>query len=74
MTPGPAQPFLDLGCVTPDPAIEGRVLNINTAFSQNSLALAVADAAAMPTHNPEKDFFSEVPPSEVCAHRLAIVT
>jgi len=33
MAPGSAQPFLDLGCITLDLAIQGRVTHINTRFS-----------------------------------------
>jgi hypothetical protein len=52
----PAQPLLDLGCVSLDPSVDGRVIDRHAAFGHHLLEIAIADAvAAVPAHRPKHD-------------------
>ncbi len=64
--PLPAQPLLDLRCISWNPAIDRLVINRHFALAHHLLDISVADPIpAVPTHRPEHDLTLEVASLEV---------
>ena len=64
--PLPAQPFLDLGRVPLNPAIDRRVVNRDAALTHHLLEIAIAyPISAVPPDSPEHDLSLEVAPLEL---------
>src|SRR3954451_13833333 len=57
--------LLELGGVSLDPAVDGRVVDRHTAVGQHPLEVAVADRELqIPAHRPEDDLGRELPTLE----------
>src|SRR3954451_6459818 len=57
--------LLELGGVSLDPAVDGRVVDRHTAVGQHPLEVAVADRELqVPAHRPEDDLGRELPTLE----------
>jgi len=66
MFPIPAQTFFDLGRIVLNPSVNRCVINLNTAYTEQFLQIAVADSVfAAPTHGSENNLTAELTPLKI---------